>query len=60
MAIAVHPKEGSKPKAKQKQQRSKKIRKKGWSTPYGFLDFNEPVTYMEALSAGKELADHFK
>lgn len=26
---------------------------KGWTTPYGFVDFREPVTYAEAVETAK-------
>lgn len=28
-------------------------KQKGWATPYGFVDFKEPVTYEEALEVSK-------
>ena len=35
-------------------------KQKGWATPYGFVDFREPVTYAEALKLSKTLAERFK
>ncbi|PCI53843.1 MAG: hypothetical protein COB36_11430 [Alphaproteobacteria bacterium] len=35
-------------------------KQKGWATPYGFIDFGNPVTYEYALKASKEMADSFK
>lgn len=35
-------------------------RSKGWATPYGFIDFEEPVTYEEALTVSKIFHDEFK
>lgn len=29
---------------------------KGWATPYGFIDFREPVTYEEACSIMLDIA----
>jgi hypothetical protein len=34
---------------------SKEQKRKGWSTPYGFIDADKPVTYNEALRMGAEL-----
>lgn len=30
-------------------------KQKGWATPYGFLDFSEPVTYEHALLFGRSI-----
>lgn len=27
------------------------VKRKGWRTPYGFIDFTKPVTYEEACAA---------
>jgi hypothetical protein len=32
---------------------------KGWRTPYGFIDFREPVTYEHACSVIKQAHDKF-
>ncbi len=32
---------------------------KGWRTPYGFIDFFQPVTYEHACKEAKELRDNF-
>lgn len=32
---------------------------KGWATPYGFVDFKEPVTYEEALLVSKAMNEMF-
>lgn len=58
MAIAVTLKEGRKPK-KQPEKKVKQVKRKGWSTPYGFVDFGEPVTYIEALNSAKEMHEFF-
>jgi len=29
------------------------IKRKGWATPYGFVDMKEPTTYEEACEASK-------
>lgn len=34
--------------------------RKGWVTPYGFVDFKEPVTYEEALETSKTLHEVFQ
>lgn len=33
-------------------------KQKGWATPYGFVDFSEPVSYEEACASAKSLQDH--
>lgn len=33
---------------------------KGWVTPYGFIDFTNPVTYEEACRVSKKFHDEFK
>lgn len=30
-------------------------KRKGWATPHGFIDFEEPVTYGEALEQMEKL-----
>ena len=35
-------------------------KQKGWATPYGFVDFKEPVTYEEAVSTSKIMNEMFK
>ncbi len=34
-------------------------RQKGWRTPYGFADFDHPVTYEEACESMKPMYDEF-
>lgn len=31
--------------------------RKGWVTPHGFMDFQQPVTYEEACKTAAELAE---
>ncbi|PZQ48862.1 MAG: hypothetical protein DI551_00595 [Micavibrio aeruginosavorus] len=31
--------------------------RRGWSTPYGFVDFTTPVSYEEAVRVAKIVAD---
>lgn len=33
--------------------------KKGWGTPYGFVDFTKPVSYEYACNFMKEQQEHF-
>lgn len=33
------------------------LKRKGWATPYGFVDFKEPVTYEEACELSKVLGE---
>lgn len=35
-------------------------RRKGWATPYGFVDCKEPVTYQEACDMMKVISDAWK
>lgn len=35
-------------------------KRKGWATPYGFVDFKEPVSYEEALTVAKAVAHKAK
>lgn len=35
-------------------------RRKGWATPYGYVDFKEPVTYSEALEVSKTVNEAFQ
>lgn len=34
-------------------------KRKGWQTPYGFVDFAEPVSYEEACAISKKMAERF-
>ena len=34
-------------------------KRKGWSTPYGFIDFTVPVSYEYACSVMKEQSERF-
>lgn len=38
----------------------KNTKKKGWATPYGFVDFGEPVTYEQACATAMKLSDAFE
>ncbi len=38
---------------------AKVLKRKGWATPYGFVDFKEPVTYEEALSTSQAMHEMF-
>lgn len=33
------------------------VLRKGWVTPYGFVDFAQPVSYKDALEQAKEIHD---
>ena len=33
-------------------------KRKGWSTPYGFIDFRQPVTYEVALAEMEKLQEY--
>lgn len=35
------------------------LKRKGWATPYGFVDMKEPCTYEEAVEVSKTLHDAF-
>lgn len=35
------------------------IKRKGWVTPYGFVDLKEPATYKEACEIMKTITDAF-
>lgn len=35
------------------------VKRKGWATLYGFIDFISPVTYEEALEQSKEIFSKF-
>ena len=35
-------------------------KRKGWRTPYGFIDFREPVTYEVALAEMEKAAKQFE
>ena len=35
------------------------LKRKGWRTPYGFIDFIEPVTYQDALKLSYDLYKKF-
>lgn len=36
------------------------VKRKGWRTSYGFLDFTEPVTYREAVEAAEIMIEKIK
>ena len=36
------------------------LKRKGWVTPYGFMDFTDPVTYEEACEVAKKFHQQFK
>ncbi len=36
------------------------IKRKGWRTPYGFIDFKKPVTYEEACAELELIYNDFK
>lgn len=40
-----------------KDEPTKVVKRKGWATPYGFVDMKEPVTYEEACEASKAIGD---
>lgn len=41
------------------QNQSGEFKAKGWSTPYGFADYQEPVTYEQACADMKALQEQF-
>jgi predicted cobalt transporter CbtA len=38
---------------------AKPVKRRGWATPDGFMDFAEPVTYEEALAKTQEISNLF-
>lgn len=56
MAIGVGIPEHLKKKPVEKADPNKR---RGWRTPYGFIDFSKPVTYEEACEAMKEPYERF-
>ena len=55
MAQAVNIPEHLKKKPLQKPDPNKR---KGWKTPYGFIDFKEPVSYEVALAEMEKLKEY--
>lgn len=54
MAVSVNVPEHLRPKKREVPDPNKR---KGWSTPHGFLDFTHPVTYEDACKQGEQLAE---